>query len=429
MRVISYKDQGDEIFVRSLDRRAEPSRDWEQTIDAIVDEVRRRGDRALVEYTRKFDKAKLTTGSLFVSEEEFAEAEGAVRPATKRAIRASRRNIHAFAKESMRKDWKRKNAEGAVVGERFTPFDRVGIYVPGGKAPLVSTALMTGAFAQAVKVPEIIAATPVGISGKVNPDLLFALRQAGATEVLKVGGAQAIAALAMGTKSVRRVDNIFGPGNAFVVEAKRQMVGAVSIDLLPGPSEVLVVSDATGDPVCIAADLLAQAEHGGDSVVGFVTTSSRLLKQVEKEVACQLERLSRAEYIGESLSKAGFAVLVRSIDEAIRICNDFSPEHLSLVVKDEGRRLSQIRTAGAIYLGNTSAIAVGDFLAGPSHTLPTGGAGKSFSGLRADQFQRRTSIVKMDQAAVRKSLPAVQEFARMEGLDAHGESVRLRVER
>ena len=429
MRVISYKDQGYEKFVRSLDRRAEPSRDLEQTVDAIVDEVRRRGDRALVEYTRKFDKAKLTTGSLFVSEEEFAEAEGAVRPATKRAIRASRRNIHAFAKESMRKDWKRKNAEGAVVGERFTPFDRVGIYVPGGKAPLVSTALMTGAFAQAVKVPEIIAATPVGISGKVNPDLLFALRQAGATEVLKVGGAQAIAALAMGTKSVRRVDKIFGPGNAFVVEAKRQMVGAVSIDLLPGPSEVLVVSDATGDPVCIAADLLAQAEHGGDSVVGFVTTSSRLLKQVEKEVACQLERLSRAEYIGESLGKVGFAVLVRSIDEAIRICNDFSPEHLSLVVKDEGRRLSQIRTAGAIYLGNTSAIAVGDFLAGPSHTLPTGGAGKSFSGLRADQFQRRTSIVKMDQAAVRKSLPAVQEFARMEGLDAHGESVRLRVER
>lgn len=429
MRVISYKDQGYEKFVRSLDRRAEPSRDLEQTVDAIVDEVRRRGDRALVEYTRKFDKAKLTTGSLFVSEEEFAEAEGAVRPATKRAIRASRRNIHAFAKESLRKDWKRKNAEGAVVGERFTPFDRVGIYVPGGKAPLVSTALMTGAFAQAVKVPEIIAATPVGISGKVNPDLLFALRHAGATEVLKVGGAQAIAALAMGTKSVRRVDKIFGPGNAFVVEAKRQMVGAVSIDLLPGPSEVLVVSDATGDPVCIAADLLAQAEHGGDSVVGFVTTSSRLLKQVEKEVACQLERLSRADYIGESLGKAGFAVLVRSIDEAIRICNDFSPEHLSLVVKDEGRRLSQIRTAGAIYLGNTSAIAVGDFLAGPSHTLPTGGAGKSFSGLRADQFQRRTSIVKMDQAAVRKSLPAVQEFARMEGLDAHGESVRLRVER
>jgi histidinol dehydrogenase len=401
----------------------------EEAVAGIVGEVRRRGDRALIDFTKKFDKAKLNVGSLFVSEQEFVEAEAVVAPATKRAIRSSRRNIHAFAKESLRKDWKRKNAEGAVVGERFTPFDRVGIYVPGGKAPLVSTALMTGAFAQAAKVPEIIAATPVGPVGKVNPDLLYALSQAGATEVLKVGGAQAIAALAMGTKSVRRVDKIFGPGNAFVVEAKRQMVGAVSIDLLPGPSEVLVISDASGDPVCIAADLLAQAEHGGDSVVGFVTSSSRLLKQVEKEVARQLERLSRAEYIGESLRKAGFAVLVRSIDDAIKICNEFAPEHLSLVVEDERRCLGEIKTAGAIYLGNNSAIAVGDFLAGPSHTLPTGGAGKSFSGLRADQFQRRTSIVKMDKASVKKSLPVVQEFARMEGLDAHGESVRLRVER
>ena len=429
MRVITYKDRGYQKFVGSLDRRAEPSRELEEAVAGIVGEVRRRGDQALIDFTKKFDKAKLNVGSLFVSEQEFAEAESVVAPATKRAIRSSRRNIHAFAKESLRKDWKRKNAEGAVVGERFTPFDRVGIYIPGGKAPLVSTALMTGAFAQAAKVPEIIAATPVGPAGKVNPDLLYALRQAGATEVLKVGGAQAIAALAMGTKSVRRVDKIFGPGNAFVVEAKRQMVGAVSIDLLPGPSEVLVISDSSGDPVCIAADLLAQAEHGVDSVVGFVTNSSRLLKQVEKEVARQLKRLSRSEYIGESLRKAGFAVLVRSIDDAIKICNEFAPEHLSLVVKDERRRLVEIRTAGAIYLGNLSAIAVGDFLAGPSHTLPTGGAGKSFSGLRADQFQRRTSIVKMDKASVKKSLPVVQEFARMEGLDAHGESVRLRVEK
>ena len=428
MRVITYKDRGYQKFVGSLDRRAEPSQELEEVVAGIVGEVRRRGDRALIDFTKKFDKAKLSVGSLFVSEQEFTEAEAVVAPATKRAIRSSRRNIHAFAKESLRKDWKRKNAEGAVVGERFTPFDRVGIYVPGGKAPLVSTALMTGAFAQAAKVPEIIAATPVGPARKVNPDLLYALRQAGATEVLKVGGAQAIAALAMGTKSVRRVDKIFGPGNAFVVEAKRQMVGAVSIDLLPGPSEVLVISDSSGDPVCIAADLLAQAEHGGDSVVGFVTNSSRLLKQVEKEVARQLKRLSRSEYIGESLRKAGFAVLVRSIDDAIKICNEFAPEHLSLVVKDERRRLGEIRTAGAIYLGNISAIAVGDFLAGPSHTLPTGGAGKSFSGLRADQFQRRTSIVKMDKASVKKSLSVVQEFARMEGLDAHGESVRLRVE-
>ena len=429
MRVISHQDKGYQKFVRSLDRRAEPTRELTEVVNGIVEEVRKRGDRALIDFTRKFDGVRLTPKTLFATAEEFAEAEAVVAPSTKRAIRASRRNIHAFAKESMRKDWKRKNAEGAVVGERFIPFDRVGIYVPGGKAPLVSTALMTGAFAQAAKVPEIVAATPVGPNGKVNPELLYALKQAGATEVLKVGGAQAVAALALGTRRVGRVDKIFGPGNAFVVEAKRQLVGAVSIDLLPGPSEVLVLSDATGDPVCIAADLLAQAEHGGDSVVGFVTNSASLLKRVQAEMARQLERLSRAKYIGESLKKAGFAILVKTIDEAVKICNDFAPEHLSLVVKDEKTRLAQIKTAGAIYLGNLSALAVGDFLAGPSHTLPTGGAGKSFSGLRADQFQRRTSIVKMDAASVKNSLAVVQEFARIEGLDAHGESVRLRVER
>jgi histidinol dehydrogenase len=429
MRVISHQDKSYQKFVRSLDRRAEPTRELTAVVNGIVEEVRKRGDRALIDFTRKFDGVRLTPKKLFATAEEFAEAEAVVAPSTKRAIRASRRNIHAFAKESMRKDWKCKNAEGAVVGERFTPFDRVGIYVPGGKAPLVSTALMTGAFAQAAKVPEIVAATPVGPNGKVNPELLYALKQAGATEVLKVGGAQAVAALALGTRRVGRVDKIFGPGNAFVVEAKRQLVGAVSIDLLPGPSEVLVLSDATGDPVCIAADLLAQAEHGGDSVVGFVTNSASLLKRVQAEMARQLERLSRVKYIGESLKKAGFAILVKTIDEAVKICNDFAPEHLSLVVKDEKTRLAQIKTAGAIYLGNLSAIAVGDFLAGPSHTLPTGGAGKSFSGLRADQFQRRTSIVKMDAASVKNSLAVVQEFARIEGLDAHGESVRLRVER
>ena len=429
MRVVSYKEAGYERFVKSLDRRAEPAEDVRTVVEGIIGEVRERGDRALIALTKKFDRVKLTAKSLFATDSEFAEAAAAVSTGTKRAIAASRRNIHAFAKESLRKDWSRKNAQGALVGERFVPFDRVGIYVPGGKAPLVSTALMTGAFAQAAKVSEIVAATPAGPGGKVNPALLYALQQAGATEVLKVGGAQAIAALALGTKSVVQVDKVFGPGNAFVVEAKRQLVGAVSIDLLPGPSEVLVVSDASGDPACIAADLLAQAEHGGDSVAGFITNSARLLKAVQQEIARQLELLSRSEILNDSLARGGFCVLVRSIDEAVKLTNAFAPEHLSLIVKDEKKRLAQVKTAGAIYLGNMSPVAVGDFLAGPSHTLPTGGAGKSFSGLRADQFQRRTSIVKMDAAAVAKSLPAVREFARIEGLDAHGESVRIRTER
>lgn len=428
MRIVSYKDSGYSRFVKSLDRRAEPTDDVRGVVEGIVAEVRKRGDRALIDFSRKFDGVKLTSKSLFVSEKEFAAADAQVTPATRKAIAASRKNIHAFAAKSLRKDWKRKNAEGAVVGERFVPFDRVGVYVPGGKAPLVSTALMTGAFAQAAGVPEIIAATPAGPDGSVNAALLYALREAGATEVLKVGGAQAIAALALGTKSVGRVDKIFGPGNSFVVEAKRQLVGAVSIDLLPGPSEIMIVADATGRADCIAADMLAQAEHGGDSAVGFVTTSARLLKQVQAEIERQAELLSRKKLIKASLKKGGFAVLAKSLSDAVAICNDYAPEHLSLVVKDEEKWLPKVRTAGAIYLGNDSAVAVGDFLAGPSHTLPTGGGGKSFSGLRADQFQRRTSIVKMDPKAVKKSLPVVSEFARLEGLDAHGESVRIRLE-
>ncbi|MFM2242469.1 MAG: histidinol dehydrogenase, partial [Verrucomicrobiota bacterium] len=294
--------------------------------------------------------------------------------------------------------------------------------------PLVSTALMTAGFAKAARVPEILAATPCGPDGKVNSALLFALKAAGVSEVIKIGGAQAIAAMALGTASIRPVDRIFGPGNKFVVEAKRQLVGAVSIDLLPGPSEILVLADKTGDAVCIAADLLAQAEHGGDSTVGFVTDSKRLLDEVLKEIETQAAALSRGEYIRQVLEQSAFAVLVKKFKDGVAICNDFAPEHLSLICEDEAKRVKQIRTAGAIYLGNFSPVAVGDFLAGPSHTLPTGGAGRSFSGLRADQFQRRTSIVKMDAKSVRRSLPHVEAFARVEGLDAHGRSVAVRVE-
>jgi histidinol dehydrogenase len=237
-----------------------------------------------------------------------------------------------------------------------------------------------------------------------------------------------VAALALGTRSVAPVDRLFGPGNRFVVEAKRQLVGAVSIDLLPGPSEILILADRSGDPRCIAADLLAQAEHGGDSVAGFLTDSKRLLDRVGREIARQLESLGRGAIIREVLRRGVFLLQVPTIDEGVRLVNDFAPEHLSLAVGDEGRWLPLIRTAGAIYLGNMSPVAVGDFLAGPSHTLPTGGAGRSFSGLRADQFQRRTSIVRLDRKSVRASLPVVAEFARIEGLDAHGRSTAIRLE-
>lgn len=429
MKILSHKDACYPSFVKRLNRRAIPEDSVRDLVTDIIAKVAMEGDDALIELTHRFDGAKLTKSQLFIGEKEFANAEASVSSATREAIRRSLKNIHAFAHKSMRKDWSSKNAEGAVIGERFTPFDRVGVYVPGGKAPLVSTALMTAGFAQAAGVPEIFAATPCGPDGSVNPALLYALKQAGVTQAIKVGGAQAIAAMAIGTKTIAPVDRIFGPGNRFVVEAKRQLVGAVSIDLLPGPSEILILADASAKASYIAADMLAQAEHGGDSAVGFLTTSSALLEKVRSEIEKQTMQLSRSKIIKEVLKSSTFLLHVKSMDEGVAIVNAFAPEHLSLIVKDEDEVLAQIRTAGAIYLGADSPVAVGDFLAGPSHTLPTGGAGRSFSGLRADQFQRRTSIVKMDKRAVEKSLSVIEEFARLEGLDAHGKSTSIRLKR
>ncbi|MBN8457438.1 MAG: histidinol dehydrogenase [Verrucomicrobia bacterium] len=428
MLTLSHTDSGYATFVRRLNRRALPEPGVRDLVGEIIAEVAANGDKALIAYTKRFDGVTLKPKQLFVSEAEFDAADRAVDAVTRNAVQRSLRNIRAFAKRSLRKDWSARNAEGAVVGERFTPFDRVGVYVPGGKAPLVSTALMTAGFASAAGVPQILAATPCGLDGTVNPALLHALRAAGVTEAIKIGGAQAIAAMAIGTRTIRAVDRIFGPGNRFVVEAKRQLVGAVSIDLLPGPSEILVLADRTGNPDYIAADLLAQAEHGGDSVVGFATDSKPLLNKVRASIEKQLPSLSRAKIIREVLKRGTFLLHLKSFAEGVEIANTFAPEHLSLISANEARWLPQIRTAGAIYLGNHSPVAVGDFLAGPSHTLPTGGAGRSFSGLRADQFQRRTSIVRLDRKSVAKSLPVVTEFARIEGLDAHGRSTSIRLE-
>lgn len=432
MKVLSHKDSAYNRFVASLDRRAVPGaagKQVEDIVSGIIADVQRDGDEAVFRFTERFDKLKLTPSSLFVSREEIDQAYAAVDDDVKAAVAMSKRNIHAFAQHSLRRDWQATNEQGVEVGERFTPYDRVGVYVPGGKAPLVSSALMTAAFGQAAGVPEILAATPAGADGTINPALLYALVESGATEIIKVGGAQAIAAMALGTASVTPVEKIFGPGNTFVVEAKRQLVGAVSIDLLPGPSEVLIVADDSADARFIAADMLAQAEHAGDSIVGFATHSSKLLDQVLQEIECQAPKLSREKYIREVLEHGTFCLLTDSLEESVEICNAFAPEHLSLVVENEDQWLAEIRTAGAIYVGPLAAVAVGDFVAGPSHTLPTGGSGKSFSGLRADQFQRRASIVRMDQSALQQSLAAVETFARVEGLDAHGKSVSIRLEK
>jgi histidinol dehydrogenase len=320
-----------------------------------------------------------------------------------------------------------KNFHGAKVGEKFDPFTRVGIYIPGGTAPLVSTALMTVTLAKVAGCPEIVVCTPPDKTGAINSALLFAARAAGATEIYRVGGAQAIAAMACSTDTIRRVQKIFGPGNAYVVTAKRLLVGQVGIDLLPGPSEVLVLADDTANPKFAAADLLAQAEHGsGHERVWLVTTSARMLKAVEKEIAKQLPKLARRDFIRRALDNNSWLIQVKSLPDAIALTNQLAPEHCEVMTRHAAEVARGIVTAGAIFLGNDSPTVLGDYVAGPSHTLPTGGAGASFAGLTVDQFQRRTSIVEYTRASLKKALPAVRKFAELEGLDAHGKSAEVR---
>lgn len=426
MRIVRPRDKNYTRFLGTLDRRAKPEGDLEKTVRAIVSAVEKDGDKALIRYTKKFGGPHLTTAKLRVSAAELSAASKSIDTPTRRALAAAHRNIRAFALKSLRRGWSDRNAQGARVGERFDPFRRVGIYVPGGTAPLVSTALMTCTFAAAAGVKEIVAVTPAGPDGKVNAALLAALQLAGATEVYRVGGAQAVAALALGTKTIAPVDKIFGPGNRFVVEAKRQMFGCVAIDLLPGPSEVLVIADRSANPAWIAADLLAQAEHGGDSAALLVTDSEKILTATAREVDAQARTLPRGDILKASLKNASL-VLVKNMQAAVDLANAFASEHVSLQVKNPRALAPRIFTAGAIFLGGYSPVAVGDFLAGPSHELPTGGAGKSFAGLTADQFQRRTSLVELDRRALTKSAPLVEAFARVEGLAAHGRSARIRL--
>ena len=423
MKVLRHDESDFAASLRAYQRRATPHPQIEATVRAIVQAVRDEGDSALLEFTKRFGGPRLTANDLRVTAKPRVDAK------TKAAIKAAHANVLAFAKKSLRATWSMKNAQGALVGERFDAFQRVGIYVPGGTAPLVSTAIMTCTLAQAAGCPEIVVTTPADATGKVNDALLHALAVAGATEVYCVGGAQAIAALAFGTETIRPVQKIFGPGNAYVVEAKRQVFGAVAIDLLPGPSEILVLADASANPAWIAADLLAQAEHGKGSLMLFVTNSARLLRAVQAEVAAQMQTLSRQKHLAGVLDDGAALILVKSLKDGVAIANDFAPEHISIVAKDEAKLAAAITTSGAIFLGGHSPIAAGDFLAGPSHTLPTGGAGRSFPGLTVDMFQRRTSIVRLDAKSLRKSAPIIEVFAALEGLDAHGRSATIRLKR
>ncbi len=427
MRLLRHDDPGFAAALQPLNRRATPAAHVSETVAAIIADVRADGDAALWALNARFGGPVHTPGaSLRVTPDEFTAAARAIDARTQHAMAEAHENIRAFALKGLRHDWHLHNRQGVQVGERFDPFPRVGVYVPGGTAPLVSTALMTVTLAAAARVPEIVVTTPADAHGHVAPALLCALELAGATEVYKVGGAQAIAALAYGTESIAPVVKIFGPGNAYVIEAKRQVFGPVSIDQLPGPSEILVLADRTGRPEWIAADLLAQAEHGANSVIGLVTDHAPLLDAVRAALDAQLAQLHRQAQLGPVLEKDTFFCLVENLDAAIALANDFAPEHLSVCTADPDAVAARVHTAGAIFLGGWSPVAGGDFLAGPSHTLPTGGAGKGFAGLTVDQFQRRTSLIRFDEDSLRQSVSTIQAFSALEGLDAHGRSAAIR---
>jgi histidinol dehydrogenase len=428
MKVVRYTDSN---FTGRLREITAPSSLFDPAIEqrtrAILDAVQARGDEAVLEFTEKFDGAKLTADQFAVTQAELMAASLKADESLRAAVTEAEKNIAAFAKKSLRKNWQTKNSHGASVGEKFDPFPRVGIYVPGGTAPLVSTALMTITLAKVAGCKQIVVCTPCGKDGGINPALLFAARAAGATEIYRVGGAQAIAAMAYGTKMIRRVQKVFGPGNAYVVAAKRLVIGHVAIDLLPGPSELLVLADETANPKFAAADLLAQAEHGsGHERVWLVTTSDKILKAVEKEIAKQLPKLARREFIQRALQNNSWLIQVKTFDDAVALTNQLAPEHCEVMTRNPRQVSEGILTAGAIFLGLWTPTVLGDYVAGPSHTLPTGGAGASFPGLTVDQFQRRTSVVEYTRASLKKALPAVKKFAELEGLGAHGKSAEKR---
>jgi histidinol dehydrogenase len=428
MRVIRPTDAD---FARQLAAVTAPSSLFDPLIEqrtrAILDDVRARGDTALLELTERFDGAKISIEQLAVTSAELMTASLKADPSLRAAVAEAAANIADFAKKSSRRNWQMKNSHGATVGEKFDPFLRVGIYIPGGTAPLVSTALMTITLAKVAGCREIVVCTPCGRDGGINPALLFAARAAGATDIFRVGGAQAIAAMAYGTKAIRRVQKIYGPGNMYVVTAKRLLVGHVAIDLLPGPSEVLVLADDTANPRFAAADLLAQAEHGsGSERVWLITNSGKLLKAVAREIGRQLPKLARREFIQRALDNNSWLIQVKTLADAVALTNQLAPEHCEVMTRNPRKVSEGIATAGAIFLGPWSPTVLGDYVAGPSHTLPTGGAGASFAGLTVDQFQRRTSVVEYNRGTLRKALPGVRKFAEIEGLGAHARSAEIR---
>ena len=425
---ILFKDKNFSAKLKPLLERTAYAPDVESQAAKIIDEVRRKGDAAVVKFAAKFDGAKLTPKQFKVSERKIEAAAALVSPSRRKAIKEAVANVKAYAKHQKPKNWSFKPRSGVTLGERFHPLDRVGVYVPGGTAPLVSTVAHTAAIAKAAGVAEIAAATPPGLDGKVPSELLYAMKTAGVTEIYRLGGVYAVAALAYGTETIRKVDKIVGPGNAYVAAAKKIVYGDVAIDMVAGPSEILIIADSTADPAHIAADMLSQAEHGsGCEQAVLVSTSSRLLDAVEKQIPLQAALLSRSEPVEEVLKNGFFLIQVRDREQAAKIANSYAPEHLELICADADAFSKRITAAGAVFIGPWTPEPVGDFVAGPSHVLPTGGTARCFSGLTTMSFMRRMSVLKYSKSALEREEPHIAEFAEMEGLDAHGNSAAIRI--
>lgn len=432
MRTISFasKQFGTDLAV--FHAGAEASRELSASVAAILSDIRARGDAAVAHYAQRFDGARLKPGQFRVPARDIAAAAKRLSDGGRAALKEAHASILDFNRRNLPASWSAPNRHGAEVGEKFDPIGRVGIYVPGGQVPLVSTVLMTATLARIAGCPEIAVFTPSGADGRIAPDLLAALDLVGVGEIYRIGGVQAIGAMAYGTATIPGVDKVFGPGNAYVCEAKRQVFGTVGVDLLPGPSELMVIADESARLDYAAADLLAQAEHGsGRERIYLVATSPGIIEGVLAEMKKQQARLARSEKTQLVLDKGFLAVEVSDLGQAAKVANEVAPEHLELLVRVGAvpRLLKAVTTAGAIMVSNSTPTALGDFAAGPSHVLPTGGAGRFSSGLCVSDFLRRTSVICYDAKSLAKAAPTVAAFSAMERLDGHGRSVSLRVSR
>ncbi len=429
LRIINQQTEAETELIRIGTRtHGDDTRLKEETVREIIATVRDKGDRALIDYTEKFDRQVLTEEKIRVSGSELDAAYQQISQDLLHAIQLAAQKIEAFHRQKIPKSWVQFEDNEVVLGKRYTPVDTAGLYVPGGRAAYPSTVLMNAIPAKVAKVPRIVIVTPPGEELKINPAVLVAAQEAGIDEIYRLGGAQAIAALAYGTETIPKVDVITGPGNIYVTLAKKMVYGTVGIDSLAGPSEVLIIADEQANPIHVAADLLAQAEHDPLAAAILLTTDSQLAKKVQQEVSKQLENHPRRLLTEKAIAHYGLIVVVDSLAEAARLSNLCAPEHLELEIADPWALVEQIRHAGAIFLGNSTPEAVGDYLAGPNHTLPTSGAARYASALGVETFMKHSSLIQYSSTALKKMSSTIQILAQAEGLPSHADSVKFRTE-